>query len=46
MKSVQCFSGLGNQEYGRGDPLRYPQKLAVTFADKRKSFGRYSSLAD
>jgi hypothetical protein len=41
-------SGLENREYGRGDPLRwsrdtlYPQKLAY----KRRSLGRYSSLAD
>jgi hypothetical protein len=45
-------SCLENREYGRRDPSRwprgtlYPQKLAITFADKRWSLGRCSSLAD
>jgi hypothetical protein len=43
-------SGLENREYGRGNPLRCPrdtlnpQKLTLT-ADKRRSLGRYNSLA-
>jgi hypothetical protein len=44
-------SGLENREYGREVPLRSPrntlcpQTLALNFADKRRSLGRYSSLA-
>jgi hypothetical protein len=47
--SLYAVSGLVNREYGRRDPSRlpsstlYPQKLALT---SRRSFGRYSSLAD
>jgi hypothetical protein len=39
------------REYGRGDPSRwprntlYPQNVATKFTDKRRSLGRYSSLA-
>jgi hypothetical protein len=45
-------SGLESREYGRRDPSRwprgtvYPQKLALNFADKQQSLGRYSSLTD
>jgi hypothetical protein len=44
-------SGLENREYGRGDPLRwprdtlYPQKVGTSFANRRRSLGRYSSLS-
>jgi hypothetical protein len=45
-------SCLENREYGSRDPSRwphgifYPQKFGNHFSDKRRSLGRYSSLAD
>jgi serine protease inhibitor len=33
------MSGLGNQDYGRRDPPRFPRDTGTNFADKLRSLG-------
>jgi hypothetical protein len=52
LERKSCGSGLENRESGRRDPSRWPrgsiyqQKVGNHFADKRRSLGGSSSLAD
>jgi hypothetical protein len=45
-------SGLESRKYGRRDPSRRPRdtlpsaKVSTNFSNKRRSFGRYRSLAE
>jgi hypothetical protein len=49
---IDFNSGLESREYGHRDLARwgrgtlYPQKALTNFANKRRSLGRYISLAD